>query len=90
MIPEVFEQAQALTTLHNRPLAVLTASDTLGTGGWAAAQDQLAGLSTNRLHWVVNATHSGLLEDQHGSTEAVRAIDDVISAVRTGSTLRHR
>jgi hypothetical protein len=29
----VFEQAQALTTLQDRPLAVLTASENLGTAG---------------------------------------------------------
>ena len=46
MIPEVFEQAQALTTLNGRPLTVLTASETLHTTGWAAAQDKLAALST--------------------------------------------
>ena len=50
MIPEVFEQAQALTTLHGRPLVVLTASETLDTTGWAAAQDKLAALSTNHVH----------------------------------------
>ena len=31
MIPTVFRQAQALTSLHGRPLAVLTTSDSLGT-----------------------------------------------------------
>ena len=46
VIPEVFAQAQALTTLGDRPLAVLTASATsTGTDGWVGAQDQLAALS---------------------------------------------
>ena len=48
VIPEVFAQAQALTTFGNRPLAVLTASATsTGTDGWVGAQDQLAALSPN-------------------------------------------
>ena len=50
MVPVVFEQAQALTTLGSRPLAVLTASENLGTEGWAAAQDRMAALSTDSLH----------------------------------------
>jgi pimeloyl-ACP methyl ester carboxylesterase len=87
-LPEVFKQAQSLTTLGSRPLAVLTASESLQkTGGWRAAQDQLAGLSSNSLHQVVDSTHMGLLEDQHGSAAAVRAIDDVIAALRSGSLL---
>ena len=84
-IPEVFEQAQALTTLNGRPLAVLTASETLGTPGWAAAQDKLAALSANHLHRDVDSTHAGLVEDEHGSTAAVQAITEVVTAVRTGS-----
>ena len=59
--PRVFAQAQALTTLGNRPLAVLTASESLAGAGWAGAQDQLAALSTNRVHRTVDSTHAGLL-----------------------------
>ena len=85
-LPEVFDQAQALTTLGSRPLAVLTASESLNeTTGWAAAQDQLAALSSNRLYRVVDSTHLGLLEDQHGSAAAAHAIDVVVSAVRSST-----
>ena len=85
-LPEVFDQAQALTTLGSRPLAVLTASESLNeTSGWAAAQDQLAALSSNRLYRVVDSTHLGLLEDQHGSAAAAHAIDVVVSAVRSST-----
>ena len=87
MVPEVFEQAQSLTTLHGLPLAVLTASETLETSGWAAAQDKLASLSANRVHRDVDSTHAGLVEDEHGSSESVRAIAEVVSAVRTGTPL---
>jgi pimeloyl-ACP methyl ester carboxylesterase len=86
-IPEVFEQAQALTTLNGRPLTVLTASETLHTAGWAAAQDELAALSTNRVHRDVDSTHAGLLEDELGSAESVHGITEVVTAVRTGLPL---
>lgn len=46
VLPEVFDQAKALTTFGNRPLTVLTASATSnGTKGWIDAQNQLAALS---------------------------------------------
>ena len=87
MIPEVFEQAQALTTLQDRPLVVLTASENLTNPGWIAAQDKLAALSTDHLHRTVEASHEGLVQDGPGATESVRAIAQVLSAVRTGSPL---
>lgn len=86
MIPEVFEQAQALTTLGDLPLVVLTASESLEEiGGWAAAQDRLAELSTNRVHRDVDSTHPGLVDDEGGSAESVRAINEVVLAVRDGA-----
>jgi pimeloyl-ACP methyl ester carboxylesterase len=91
ILHRVFGQAQALTTLGHHPLAVLTATESLnGTGGWAAAQNKLAALSSNRLHQVIDSTHIGLLEDPHPSTQAAGAIHDVITAVRTGSPLNSR
>jgi pimeloyl-ACP methyl ester carboxylesterase len=88
-LPELFDQAQALTTLGSRPLVVLTASESLqGTGGWDAAQDRLAALSTRSTHRVVDSTHAGLLEDEHGSAEAVHAIDHVVTTVRAARGAR--
>jgi pimeloyl-ACP methyl ester carboxylesterase len=88
MIPTVFRQAQALTSLHGRPLAVLTTSDSLGTNGWKAAQDKLAALSDNHLHRDVEATHAGLITDGRPAAESAQAITEVIASVRTGSPLR--
>jgi pimeloyl-ACP methyl ester carboxylesterase len=79
---DVFTQAQALTTLDGRPLAVLTASDSLGDAGWAGAQDQLARLSTDVVHRTVNSTHAGLLADESPAADSARAITEVIRAVR--------
>jgi pimeloyl-ACP methyl ester carboxylesterase len=87
VILDVFAQAQALTTLTDLPLAVLTASDNLTNPGWSDAQAQLAALSTNHVHRTVHSTHAGLLEDQDPAAEAVRAITEVISSVRTGAPL---
>ena len=91
VIPEVFAQAQALTTLGDRPLAVLTASETShGTDGWVSAQDQLTALSSNSVHRTVHSTHPGLLEDVHPAAASVHAITEVIAAVRTSTLLPSR
>jgi pimeloyl-ACP methyl ester carboxylesterase len=91
MLPEVFAQAQAVTTLHDRPLAVLTAGESVnGTAGWAEAQDQLAALSTNNVHRVVESSHTGIVEDRAPAHESADAIDQVVDAVRTGITLNGR
>ena len=87
VVLDVFAQAQAVTTLDDRPLAVLTASESLTTTGWAGAQDRLARLSTNQVQRSVPSSHSGLLEDERPAAESVRAITEVLSAVRTGSAL---
>ncbi|HET6985997.1 MAG TPA: alpha/beta fold hydrolase [Kribbella sp.] len=87
MIPVVFKQAQQLTTLGARPLAVLTASESLSTDGWAEAQDRLAGLSSNSLHRDVESTHPGLLEDPDGSNASVAAIKAVVAALSSGARI---
>jgi pimeloyl-ACP methyl ester carboxylesterase len=87
-LPALFTQAQTLTTLGDRPLAVLTASEnSTGTEGWADAQHQLAELSTNSIHRTVESTHTGLLEDAGPAAESVRAITEVISSVRSSRPL---
>ena len=91
VIPEVFAQAQALTTLDDRPLAVLTASESNSdTEGWVGAQEQLATLSTNVVHVTVDSSHEGLVQDVSPSTASVRAITDVVSSVRTGTLIAPR
>jgi pimeloyl-ACP methyl ester carboxylesterase len=80
-------QAQALSTLGDRPLAVLTAGKGM-QGGWGAAQDELAALSTNSVHRTLpNAEHEMLTGQQATAAESARAIRDVVDAVRTGSPL---
>lgn len=86
VVLDVFAQAQALTTLGDRPLAVLTASETLDDA-WAGAQAALSALSTNRVQRTVDSSHAGLLEDAAPAAASARAIAEVVTATRTGSRL---
>jgi hypothetical protein len=45
----------------------------------------LATLSSNSSHRFARSAHAGLLDEQRGSEISVRAIDDVVLSVRTGS-----
>jgi pimeloyl-ACP methyl ester carboxylesterase len=88
VLPAVFEQARALSTLGGKPLVVLTASDNLrSVRGWSGAQDQLATLSSNCSHRIADATHVGLLDDPAAAAVSVRAIEDVVRSARTGTPL---
>ena len=82
MIPKTFHEAQALTTLDDKPLGVLIASESLSTGGWAAAQDALARLSSNSVHRNVTSSHAGLLEDAPGAAASTRMILQITAQVR--------
>jgi pimeloyl-ACP methyl ester carboxylesterase len=87
MIPVLFEQAQALATLDDHPLAVITASENLTTAGWPEEQDRLASLSSNSIHRVAQSSHAGLLEDAGGAEASVAAVTAVVRAVTTTSPL---
>jgi pimeloyl-ACP methyl ester carboxylesterase len=87
-MPTLFGQAQALTTLGDTPLMVVTASESVQTiDGWSAAQDRMAALSTNSGHRVADTTHVALLDEQRGAEVSAQAIADVVQAIRTGSPL---
>ena len=90
VLPEVFAQAQDLTTLGGRPLAVVTASENLATDGWEAAQRRLALLSSDVVHTTSTSSHAGLLEDDAPAADSVSAITGVLRAVRTGSPVASR
>jgi hypothetical protein len=81
-MPAQLDRAAKLTSLGNRPLAVLTA----GTGsepGWTGEQNDLAKLSTDSLHrTVARATHQSLIDDRSDAAQSSRAIDDVVRAVQ--------
>jgi pimeloyl-ACP methyl ester carboxylesterase len=76
-------EAKALTTLGDRPLIVLTAEKD-AQGGWVAAQDKLAALSTNSVHrTLANADHDMLTSQQATAAQSAQAIGDVVNAIRT-------
>lgn len=81
-------QAQALTTLGDKPLIVVTAVEDAHEG-WLPLQDEMATLSTNSDHRVIQeATHATLIEDRADSAISIQAILDVVEAVRSGTALR--
>ena len=88
--PRVFAQAQRLTTLGDRPLAVLSTTESLAGAGWSEAQDQLAGLSAHGIQRTVHSTHAGLVVDKAPAAQSVRAVIEVVSAVRTGTPLEQK
>lgn len=76
-------EAQSLTTLGDRPLIVVTAEKE-AEDGWKPAQRELAALSNNSLHRLLdNATHSTLVELEDSARQSSQAIVDVVSSVRT-------
>ena len=97
-IPQSCDQVRRTPGLGSRPLAVLTAGNAYGEfepevaerarRAWGALQDDLARLSTNSAHRVVpGATHSQLVDRNATSRATVRAILQVVEAVRTGRPL---
>jgi hypothetical protein len=68
-------------------LVVLTA----GSGNdaeWKAAQDDLASLSTNSAHRVVDgASHGEMILDEDAAAATTQAVLDVIASVRSAGTL---
>jgi pimeloyl-ACP methyl ester carboxylesterase/soluble P-type ATPase len=82
-MPAALDRAAKLTTLGDRPLAVVTAAT--GTrAGWAAQQDDLARLSSTAVHRTIpGSTHASLVEDKADAAESSRAISDIVKAVKT-------
>lgn len=64
--------AESLTSLGDRPLVIVTAQKE-ALGGWMAAQDELAALSTNSVHRILpDATHSMLTENEATAAKSRR------------------
>ena len=55
---------------------------------WSAAQNDLATLSTNSVHRVIDgATHEALVADEAGAAATTQAILDVVSSIRSARPL---
>lgn len=81
-MPVEMNDAAKLTTLGNRPLAVVTAASG-NQSGWGAHQNELAALSGNTRHLTVTgSTHQSLIDDQAHAAQSSRAIRDIVLAVR--------
>ena len=84
--PATTAQARSLRTLGDKPLAVISA----GTQepGWLELQDDLATLSSNSMHRVVEgATHTSVVYDRSEAQATSAAIVEVVQAVRNDQPL---
>ena len=80
------QEAAALRDFASKPLVVLTA----GIGNdpiHSAAQDQLATLSTNSAHRLIDSDHEGLINNEKGAAATAQAILDVVKAARSHASL---
>lgn len=87
-------EVRADGALGNLPLFVLTATDHGGPAemeqAWQGLQDELAGLSTNSIHKVLEgARHEALWAEPKFASESVNAILKVIDAVQRGVPLQN-
>jgi pimeloyl-ACP methyl ester carboxylesterase len=81
-MPAQLNRAAKLTSLGDRPLAVVTAGRG-SAAGWTSEQNDLATLSSSSVHrTVAGSTHASLIEDKRDAAQSSRAIDDVVKAVQ--------
>jgi pimeloyl-ACP methyl ester carboxylesterase len=79
-------QAAALDDFGDKPLVVLTAGS--GSDADKIAHDDLAALSTNSAHRVVDgATHESLILDEGDAATTTQAILDVVSSIQSAGPL---
>src|ERR687889_679606 len=84
--PQTNAQVRATGSLGNKLLAVVSAGEQ--SSSWLEMQDELAALSSNSIHRVVEgATHESLLYDKGDSQVTSAAIEQVVEAVRTDRPL---
>ncbi|MCU1345568.1 MAG: hypothetical protein JWL70_1834 [Acidimicrobiia bacterium] len=87
MIRTAMNQAAELHTLGSIPLAVVTARRGADPD-WAAMQDDLMSLSTNRVHrFLPDATHSMVVEDENTARQTSQTILDVVRAIRSNTPI---
>jgi pimeloyl-ACP methyl ester carboxylesterase len=84
-------QAGELTTLGDKPVAVVSATATLEeTRGWRAAQAKLATLSSNSSAQTIESAHADVIVDETAARQSANAILNVVDSVRNGTPLRSR
>jgi pimeloyl-ACP methyl ester carboxylesterase len=86
-IPAALTQAQALQSLGDKPLIVVSAPMD-AQKGWLVLQAEMTKLSTNSVQRVIsNATHTFLIWNETYAVASSQAILDVVTAVRTAQPL---
>jgi pimeloyl-ACP methyl ester carboxylesterase len=84
--PETAAQVRGTDGLADKPLAVISAGEQ--SPGWLEMQDELAALSSNHNHRVVEgATHASLLYEVRDARATSAGIDQVVGAVRADRPL---
>ena len=84
--PETSAQVRSIGSLGDIPLSVISAGEQ--SPDWLELQDELAALSPNSIHRVVEgATHVSLLYDKGDAKVSSAAIEQVVEAVRTDRPL---
>ncbi len=84
--PETSAQVRSAGGLGETPLAVISAGEQQPS--WLEMQDELAALSSNSVHRVVEgATHESLLYDKRDTQVSSAAIEQVVEAVRADRSL---
>jgi pimeloyl-ACP methyl ester carboxylesterase len=88
-ILDTMAQVRQAGHLGDLPLMVVTAGENPGADGqWAVYQDELAELSTNSVHLILEgAQHHSLVLDTEDSLASSSAILRVVAAVRAGAPL---
>jgi pimeloyl-ACP methyl ester carboxylesterase len=84
--PQTTAQARSLRSLGDKPLAVVSAGTQ--SSGWLKLQIDLATLSPNSMHRVVEgATHTSVVFDRSDAQATSAAIVEVVAAVRNDRPL---
>jgi len=84
---DIFQQAHGLGSLGDLPLAVITRSAGI-SNDWDDLQNELAGLSTNSIHVVVDgSTHTSLIFNPDHAHIVSETILQVVNAIQTGQQL---
>ena len=86
-LPRSMADARVVHDLGDRPLVVVSAARE-AMAGWLPLQDRLATLSTNSSHRVVPFAHEALVMEQTAARVSLRAIHDVVHAVRFRGRLK--
>jgi pimeloyl-ACP methyl ester carboxylesterase len=83
----IFQQSQSLGSLGDVPLMVISRGTDLD-GGWGELQDELAALSTNSVHMMVeDSTHVSLIFNPDHAQVVSQAILQVVGSVQTSKRL---